>query len=386
MSAIRIESCRVEEIPRLQTFIDTRWRKDHVLARDAALLTWQYDASRVRPLPPDELAILLAWDDEEIVGMLGYLPFWLNVEGQRYPGAWLSQWLVAPEARSAGVGLRLLWAVKNRGFDAMFVLGFNENVQRIYASLQYEILDDLPRWIGIVDYEAACGLMEAAGGERAAVEAYGASFVLDGQAGTIPHPWTVRDWQDDWHELWDAVWRRDLAPYWTGGERDAAYLTWRYGRHPSFHYQLRGALNPKSGRLRGLTVSRVEPILGRQEKVLRVLEFLATPEAEAALAHDLIDLGRREGVCLIDFYCSAARAAQALHTLGFRKSEPQDPRVVFPTRLQPMEPGHYKLRGAFWLTRSVRAQTGKLLARERFYVTKSDGDQDRPNQASGSSP
>jgi hypothetical protein len=46
-----------------------------------------------------------------------------------------------------------------------------------------------------------------------------------------------------------------------------------------------------------------------------------------------------------------------------------------------METGHSAISGAFWVSASLKrklAPSGLLGSRD-FYITKSDGDQDRPN-------
>jgi hypothetical protein len=153
----------------------------------------------------------------------------------------------------------------------------------------------------------------------------------------------------------------------------------RYIDHPTFTYEIRVARDARTGTMLGLTVFRVETIRGRDEKVLRVSEFLATVEAERALALSVVQAARSKDITFADFYCSLERAARALEHIGFRR-QPADDGPRFPRRFQPIEDGP-EINGAFWLSAALRQtlHPDKLLTSGDLYITRSDGDQDRPN-------
>jgi len=87
--------------------------------------------------------------------------------------------------------------------------------------------------------------------------------------------------------------------------------------------------------------------------------------------------GREAGAVAADFYCSSARAAQPLASAGFQR-EAADASIVFPARLQPLESGPYPMTTLVRLPGMWRGTLARLVADGRLYVTKSDGDQDRP--------
>jgi len=110
-----------------------------------------------------------------------------------------------------------------------------------------------------------------------------------------------------------------------------------------------------------------------------VLEFLAVPPASTALARAIVETARNLGVAYADFYCSSASAAQALEDVGFKREELTEGLPAFPTRLQPLEKGHFPMTGLLRLPSGMRGRLATLMNEGRLYLTKSDGDQDRPN-------
>jgi hypothetical protein len=384
VKGIQIKPCSEGDVDAVRRFIDTHWQRGHILARDESLLRWQFDESRTKTNSRQGLSILLAWHEERIVGMLGRISFDLNVRGTVVPGVWLSHWLTIPEVRAHGVGLSLLWAIQKSEFGAVFVLGVNKTAGKVYAALGFEILPGLPRWIGVVDVERSARLLAEVipGTEIQNLDEMCAQYRVDmGSAGSSHPEVNVVEWSEPLAAAWDFCWTHQLAPTLLSPSKDASYLRRRYIDHPTFRYEIRLALETRTGNVLGLAVFRVEKIRERKEKVLRVLEFLATPEAERALALSLIQAAQSHDTVFADFYCTSGRAAHALELIGFRRAAAADNGTGFPARFQPIEAGPSEISGAFWVSASLRRKLdpGKLLASSDFYITKSDGDQDRPN-------
>jgi len=126
-------------------------------------------------------------------------------------------------------------------------------------------------------------------------------------------------------------------------------------------------------------VFRVEQVRGRTEAVMRVVEFLGDPAAQTALARAIVQAAEELGVAYVDFYCSSATAARGLEEVGFRLESVTDDQPAFPTRLQPLEKGYFCMTALMRLPSAMRGQLDALVRAGRLYLTKSDGDQDRPN-------
>ena len=142
--AIQIRPCEDSNVPQLMTFIDRHWRQGHILSHDRALLDWQFAPSRGKSMGFPGPTVLLAWNGQAIVGILGLIPFQLNLSGRVSPAAWLSLWLVTPEARRSTAGLDLLRKAQEMGFKAIFGVGMNDTVKRVYSTLGFEVMDEVP--------------------------------------------------------------------------------------------------------------------------------------------------------------------------------------------------------------------------------------------------
>ncbi|MGH9658285.1 MAG: hypothetical protein ACRD96_07055 [Bryobacteraceae bacterium] len=366
----------------MMQYIDRRWRSGHVLSRDRELLEWQYDPRLVVHGDFAGVTVQLAWQGGTIVGMLGLTGFVLSHDGIESPGVWLSNWYANPECRGQNVALRLLWSVQKLGYEVMATLGANEVSAPIFRSLRFDVLEDLPRWVAVFDAASTATLLAEIDGQAAsgAWRGWCDEHLIRSQPA-IPgaSQLEVLSWTTALAPAWDAFWSAHLAPHLVGTMRDARYLQWRYVEHPRFAYDVRVARERRTGSVRGCTVFRVEQVLGREEKVLRVVEFLASPDAEACLAVAVAEAGRRHGVSYADFYCSSARGVRGLEAIGFALETRDGDWPSLPTRLCPLEPGHFAMTIALRGVPAVRGRIGDLQRSGWLYVTKSDGDQDRPN-------
>ena len=163
-----------------------------------------------------------------------------------------------------------------------------------------------------------------------------------------------------------------------GAHRDAAYLTWRYLSHPRFHYRLCCAQRESDGAVEGIAVWRIEQVRDRPTRVLRIVEFLGSTEAEAVLVRAVLDAARDAGAALADFYCASARVARPLAQVGFQPAPTDSGHGLLPSRFQPLESQYFPMTTLVRLPGAWRGRLQQLLDDGRLYITKSDGDQDRP--------
>jgi len=380
---IRIAACREAELPALMRFIGTHWRAGHILSRDETLLRWQFDPTLIKGRSLPGPSVMLAWHGDEIVGILGLIGFDLNVAGVPVAGAWLSHWFAVPEYRARNVATRLILAVRGLGLEVLGAVGANDVSKKALLAWGWELIPDLPRWIGVIDRPQTTALLSASGAAvapEAAEELCGRHLVVDGaQAPASAERLEVVPWTADLAEAWDRCWRERLAQTVVGNTRDSAYLRWRYAKRPRFRYEMWVARHPADGSVAGIAVFRLEQVSERPERVLRVVEFLASPEAEPSLAQFVAQAARDHGVAFADFYCSSARAARGLERIGFKLAPTAAEAPAFPCRLQPLEGGHYRMMAMLQLPSGLGGKLESLIETVRLYVTKSDGDQDRPN-------
>ena len=382
VEALRVELCREADVPLLMQFIGAHWRAGHILSRDESLLRWQFAPALLPGRNPPGPTVLLAWCDGQIAGMLGLTGFALNVNGERFPSLWLSHMFASPEHRGRNVALRLLWAARDLGSEAVATLGANAIATRLLARLGFAVLPDLPRWVGVFDPARAAALIHAANSTVSTQEAE--RFCVD--HGVVTSPPAGSDnacravtWSRETAAGWERCWRERVAPRLVGGSRDAAYLEWRYVTHPRFTYEVRFARRDEDGEVEGVMVCRVEQVRDQETRVLRIVEFLASPAGAPSLVRSIIEIARTADVAFADFHCSSACCAQALTNVGFRLQTRASGTAVFPSRFQPLEGGEAPMSPLVQLPPAWRAPLHDLLEKGRVYITKSDGDQDRPN-------
>lgn len=369
----RIGWCTREEVGALQAFMDLHWQRGHVLARDADLLRWQYR----HPGGDDRLAVLVAREAGEILGFLGHIPTAFSRYGERVPGVWLAMWSTAPDARSRRVGLSLLREALAGPWEIVAAVGFNDSVARMFGVLGFDVRDAIPRWVRVVSPAALESLL---GGEseRYPAQAWAAwRSTAAAAAGRPSAAVRVREWNGDVAARWDLAWRERFAPRLVGTWRDAAYLGWRYVEHPRFQYVIRAVEDRATGALTGLLVYRVEVVRDRPEKVLRVVELLAEESSGGALAGALLEAAEAAGVAFADFACASDAWAAPLEAAGFAREDRLP--AALPSLFQPLDLGRTRLTGGWRLASVTAEETRAFFATAALYVTRSDGDQDRPN-------
>jgi hypothetical protein len=99
--------------------------------------------------------------------------------------------------------------------------------------------------------------------------------------------------------------------------------------------------------------------------------------ATDCLLEHLIEDAQRRGVAFADFYCT--KFIDGLSRAGFITEHAASNELSLPSRLQPLERGGRPLNAAIRLPDSLRGSIANLAARGELYLTKADGDQDRPN-------
>jgi GNAT superfamily N-acetyltransferase len=210
---LKIEQAPLERLGALQRFIDERWRRGHVLARDEELLRWQHRSLS----EPDRLSILVAEDGGELVAMLGLIEFEACLGTRRGRGAWMTNWLVVPERRGEGIGAALVDRARSEHV-LVGALDANDATRRALAGSFVE--RPILRWALPYDLDAM----------PRATEWIDASASATGE--------------------------------FVGASRDEEFVAWRYRNHPRFEYTVLPGF--AAYRLAG-NVLRVVDFLGGEE-------------------------------------------------------------------------------------------------------------------------
>jgi GNAT superfamily N-acetyltransferase len=357
--AISFADCGPDRVPALRAFFKRVYGPTYVLAINDRLLAWQF-GPREPTLPVSAgCAVRLALLEEEIVGCLGYVAVDVSVGGVRRRGAWVVNWLVDPELRQLGLGPLLMREVSDR-FDVTLNLGANDSAQTLLTRMGWTNLGPLPRYVQLLDRDGAARLTES-GRLHWPAEASARTSAPGG--GSIVR---VNGFRSDATDLW-----RDCReiPTTAGACRSAAFLNWRYARHPVFQYRLFEWRRNEA--LVGLAVYRVESVRDQPVRIGRMTELIGRPGTEDALLGAVAADAQGLGVAFLDFFCADARMHEAMTRNGFVSGEALT-RAGLPMLFQPVS-----RRSA---TPVLLAHVGDTGASDfQWYVTTGDADQDRPN-------
>jgi hypothetical protein len=339
-------------LPAVQAFFARAYSPRYRLAVDETLLRWQFGRAAAR----DRYCLKLALDGDTIVACLGYIPVTLTIGERTVAGAWTANWMVDPAQRRLGLGPWLLRELL-REFDVVLSVGLAPDAQAILPRMGFMDFGDLRRYIAVLDIEQAASL--AADG----------TLAWPVPPPGVPAPRTsgrrIDDVPDDAIELW----RRMIGGRGAGTSRSAEFLHWRYAAHPSFTYrliELRCA-----DRLDGLAVYRIESVRDADVRVGRIVELLAVPDAAPALIRGVIADATGDAA-LLDFFCASRRFEPALTEGGFVAGD-AGAAAGIPMLFQPIDRRPAAIR--------FMAHPGRVAGAVAldWYVTKGDGDQDRPN-------
>jgi hypothetical protein len=369
---------RLDEYPRISLFLHQHWAQNHVYCRMSDLFDWTFH--RADRWDPQGYSFAIAEDDGELAGILGGIPFRFNQLGRSTDGMWIVNYVIRPDHRKGTAALQLLSQFRRPEYDPVIAFGINPATSAIYRVLRGQVLDEIPRHFLVLP--EGCGrmadLMRNAWsdwtGERARemADAFALRRPLpeNVEAGDlIPRTWDECEWP--------AIAQRTI-----GAARDAAYLTWRYRRHPVFEYRF---LTVRDGSMTGLAVWRIETIrkqtpAGRVDldRIGRLVEFLPASAANAeALFSAFVHALRQENAFGADFYGYHGQTRCWLKQLGFRDTLQHPDGRAIPSRFQPLDGKGGGILSAMFLRSDLPAcgDAGDC----PWYWTKSDSDQDRPN-------
>jgi acyl carrier protein len=358
--------CLEDQLAEVRAFFAKTYRPTYRLATDEVFLRWQYGPTPASPNKPFHLR--LARLDGALMGFLGYIPVDVSLNGRARRGAWVANWMVEEHQRRLGLGPFLMRDVLQE-FEVSLDLGANEDARSLLARMGWQDLGNLARHVCVLDPAGAAAL--TANGQLR----WPATMPLSGKAiDSTVEVRLVDRFNAEATQLWDATWGCSGSRA-GGTRRSAEFLNWRYAIHPVFQYRLVEAR--RDGRLRGIAVYHVETVRDLPIRVGRMVEMifdLSRPAgADTALLRAVVEDAHTQGVVLLDFFCASRRLGETMRHHGFVSGD-SEPAAGLPMLFQPIDRRRAGIR--FMANLGNVAEAAEI---EDWYVTKSDGDQDRPN-------
>jgi len=341
----------------VQSFFKDVYKRDSTLSDNGAFFNWQFGVAEAARAAGHSCK--LAMIDGKIIASLGYIPVEVSVGRQRVRGAWTANWAVHEHYRGLGAG-PLLMRELVRQFEVTLVVGVSGEARSLLPRMGFTDYGDLARYTKVLNPEAAAALTE----DGRPLDAPGVVAVPASRDRRVSIG-SVQRFGDDVTALWDSLNGSSGA----GTRRSAAFLNWRYAEHPVFDYRRFEARS--GGQLVGVGIYRVEAVKGKALNVGRLVEWLVMPPAGGPLIDAVLEDARMHGVVFVDFFCSRTDVDALTESEFVRAGENT---AALPILFQPID---HRRKGIPFM-----AHVGKLPDSPRvhqWYVTKGDGDQDRPN-------
>jgi hypothetical protein len=362
----------------IKKFLNDHWAKNHIYVRNPELFNWSFHHPHI--WDQEGYSFALALEKEEIVGILGGVPFRFNCFGQISKGIWLVNWMLRPDFRRGLVSLQLQNMFRRKPFETFIGFGNKPSVVPLYRARGFKILHDIPRHFVVLPQalDRMKDLLSLTYPEWPLdrVHKLASEFQLVGMPeaseesqNSIPTSWNQQGWSH-------------LAKTSVGAARDYEYLKWRYLDHPLFQYRV---ISLTDGERIGILVWRLETIhrttqhgVEEVDRLGRVVEFLpfSAQNAKDLISHLYLELDE-ESALGADFYGFFGQARQQLEKMGFRSVDAHPDGGFIPSRFQPLDERGGQIGSAVLTLPGVPDCSADLSC--QWYWTKSDSDQDRPN-------
>lgn len=348
----------------LDRFLVENYHERYIL-RDRRFSEWCFG----EPGDPENLNVLVMWDGDELLGMLGFMPAEVMWAGRVVRGTWTANWHVARDHRY-GTGVLLLRRLTEE-YDVVLGQGAGPQNIRVTPRMGFSYYPKLARYVRILDETAVREYVEPSMSEsefswRVAGQRHACALRPEEAdlAREIPDRFRPENYRPSWSEYPEASY---------GTVRSAEFLNHRYLEHPCFRYQ--GFVAGPSDHP-AVLIFRVESVRDCTRLNVRVVELLFSASADGILhargvLRRLEDEAIRVGAGFVDFVCPAKGYRELLYEAGYVEGTD----LPLPLRYNPLDRGWKAQNLILWSAPSL----GSRPPLSEWYVTKGDGDQDRPN-------
>ena len=343
MARFKFETCSVESIDDLISYIDSDWIKNHIFVRSQELLDWQH-----KNIESKCYNFILTRDNKtgEVCGILGYIftsHFSLSLTENK--DVWLAIWKVKEGARYTGLGLKLLSYLKREHkVRTICSIGLSQTVIPMYKALNFNV-GQLEQFVLISD-KCVNNKILSKGCFRSSIIAPNTDYTLDrltlAQLSLISDPVSKRIFV-------------------TEPKKNTEYIENRFFKHPVYNYNIY-AVN-FNGEIKGILVMRLVVKDGSQ--VLRIIDYQGQAKHLSHLNLQLTSLLETYNCEYVDFM-QYGIAGEVLIASGFVNTRDIDGLVV-PDFFEPL------------VKKNMRLDFARLSNSDTFFLCKGDSDQDRPS-------
>ena len=357
--------------PDLVRFYEEFYRPGYILTK-RAFFAWSFES----PLRPDQRSgQRMVVDGDKIVGIVGVLPWPLQVAGQPVLGEYNINILVDPAYRGQGWAQRLVEEATS-GYRYNLVSGYVPRTRSLFERLGTVYHWPMRRLVKCLNVERTQALMD--GDPRfqeleAADQAVARTALRDSAAVSLPRTGLEVQIPIRFDAEWDQAWEDIRRGYGFTTWRSSVFLNWRYMDYPVPLYTC--LVGRGHGVACGLAVLRIErPSCG---PVVRIVDWVATKATRRELLAIVEEVARRQQAIFVDYLAAGAMEERLLAEAGYRELVNPAGQMLLPMDFQPIR--HRDTIQALATFRDP-ADPGRVeFEAGQFYIVKGDGDQDRAN-------
>jgi hypothetical protein len=345
------------------TFPKTRWLElnqfikqthgDRHVMQNKALFEWFYS-----PIPDQNVYnTIVGVKDNKVISILGYVPTKFLVNGKFINGAWTALWFTLPEERG-GIGALLMKRLMEL-YPIVAGQGASVMNKKIVEAMGHEFVPIIPKMVGVIDRSLIQDLLQEP-------HRFNKNLSIPANISKQKGPQSLTQ-EVNWKEYSNIKF---------GTLRDADYIYRKYLVNPFLEYEL---ITAGDQRTQTIVILRIiQTNLGF--KVARIVEFFGPnisdyeSQWKEALDEILILANKRE-CAYIDFYSTSSMINKFLTEMGFY----EDNEGVLPSLLDPVEMSRKSQNLELFVDPSLKA--AESISIKDFFVTRGDGDQDRPNES-----
>jgi GNAT superfamily N-acetyltransferase len=273
------------------------------IARREGVFDWQFGGEN--PHSDGRAPFWLALEDGQIAGVNGLLPVKIRYRKEPVLAVWSCDTIVYERHRGKGIGKGLLGRISAEA-DVVLGYGIGDMSDPILVKLGWELGRDLRGFFFYANEEGPKGLVKNV---RSRLMRLALGRPADGAIDVVK-----REGEPFGAEV-DALWKSCAPGYVNAVERDAAYLSYRYHRHPRLRYVAYYAR--RAGQLLGVLIARPD---ANEAVIADYCGPIASFDLKAALVDAAVtDLSRR-GTRRIRCETTDRTLAEVLARAGFRES------------------------------------------------------------------
>ena len=340
MGVYKFKICEKEDLPRLLTFIDTYWKKNHILVRSKDILDFQYYN---RETGKYDFVLAENTQTGELDGIRG----WIRVAQfdsalAQYDEVWSAVSKVRTDVENNEIKVlgSYLWRYleKHKGFGTVGISRFSF---AMHTAIRHK----------------TCSL-----GQYFILNSETKEFKIAVVPTDYQHPATVAD--SNWHlrEIKDMnLVGDDAVPSYYRPFKSKTYLINRFAKHPVYKYHFYGIY--EGNELTSILVGKYVDINGG--KIFRIVDVLGSLEEVGCLYEDFQAILHDTGSEYVDFLCFGINDS-VFQRMGFDKLNPEQEELIIPNYFEPFEAKNIVINGAY-------------KPAERYCMFKADADQDRPS-------